>query len=328
LLALLVNEQAGRKQSIFFFGYDFFISYAWIDGLVYAEKLAKDLQDRGFDCFLDSESFIKGDDWKVTGAAAIRRTSNLVLVGSPQALQSEPVKLEIEIFSSSGRRIIPIDFDGSLNASNLEGCPLAKFILPNILRIKETPQSLVNGPSDATINDLQSSFANIRQSVKRGRALKAVAAVLAVSLVISLGFWRLAVRRQRAADASRAAAIISAENERVAKQTAVNNAEQADIQRGLAEKQRTIAEDNQHKAEVQRDLAIGRRILAEAEALGTSGISENAEPRALLAATSVGFFRDRVGAESNDEMREAIAGLPSRLLHLKKHLPGLFYKKS
>lgn len=341
-----IGKRASWQKAVdFFFGYDFFISYAWIDGLVYAEKLAKNLQDRGFDCFLDSESFIKGDDWKVTGAAAIRRTSNLVLVGSPQALQSDPVKLEIEIFSSSGRRIIPIDFDGSLDASNLEGCPLAKFILPNMLRIKETPQSLVNGPSDATINDLQGTFANIRQSVKRGRALKAVAAVLAVSLVISLGFWRLAVRRQKAADASRAAAIISAENERVAKQTAVKNAEQADIQRGLAEKQKNIAEDNQHKAdiqrglaekqkhiaednqhqaEVQRDLAIGRRILAEAEALGSSGISENAVPRALLAATSVGFFRDRVGAESSDEMREAIAGLPSRLLHLRNISGAVF----
>jgi TIR domain len=98
-----------------FFGYDFFIAYSQGDGKAYAGDLARRLKNRGFECFLDTEDFAKGDDWKSVGAWALKRTSRLVLVGSPKALESKPVLREVQIFSQTHKRIIPIDFDGSLS---------------------------------------------------------------------------------------------------------------------------------------------------------------------------------------------------------------------
>ena len=68
----------------------------------------------GFECFLDRQDYTKGDDWKLVGAWALKRTGRLVLVGTPKALESKPVLREVQIFTSSGKRVIPIDFDGDL----------------------------------------------------------------------------------------------------------------------------------------------------------------------------------------------------------------------
>lgn len=88
-LAELTHRSFWQSAVDFFFGYDFFISYRWEDGRHYAVPLAADLKRRGFDCFLDSESYAKGDNWKTVGAMALRRTSRLILVASPGALKSE-----------------------------------------------------------------------------------------------------------------------------------------------------------------------------------------------------------------------------------------------
>ena len=113
-LAALRKRSVWRRLADYLFGYDFFISYRWADGKTYAVRLASALQQRGYDCFLDSQSYTAGDDWKTAGAAAIRKTSQLVVVGSPKAIDSDPVLREAQIFAKSGRKVIPIDFGGSL----------------------------------------------------------------------------------------------------------------------------------------------------------------------------------------------------------------------
>ena len=97
------------------FGYDFFISYSWGDGGVYATALRRRLEAQGFQVFLDREHYASGDDWKQVGAWTLRRTGQLVLVGTPGALTSQPVARELDIFAATGRRIVPIDFGGSLD---------------------------------------------------------------------------------------------------------------------------------------------------------------------------------------------------------------------
>jgi len=176
-----------------FFGYDFFISYRWEDGHTYALRLAAELKRRGFDCFLDSESYAKGENWKTAGAAAIRRTSRLVLVGSPCVLKSEPVLREVRIFSKSGRRIIPIDFDDTLDSAVAAHHPLAEFLGADVLQIDEDIEQLALGPSEAALQDLQRAFDSARQSLKRMRALQAVAGTLAVMVFAIAGMWRQAV---------------------------------------------------------------------------------------------------------------------------------------
>jgi TIR domain len=105
-----------RRIFDFVFGYDFFISYSWSDGAAYATGLATQLQAYGFKVFLDRTDYASGDDWKTDGAWTLRRTSQLILVGTPAATRSDPVIHEVEIFSKTRRRIVPIDFGGSSRA--------------------------------------------------------------------------------------------------------------------------------------------------------------------------------------------------------------------
>src|SRR5262249_1443099 len=82
-----------------FFGYDFFISHARADGGTYAQRLAIKLNhDHNFECFLDTDSFVPGDDWKRVGAWALKRSSLTVYIATKQSLNSEAVRWELETF--------------------------------------------------------------------------------------------------------------------------------------------------------------------------------------------------------------------------------------
>jgi hypothetical protein len=86
-----------RRALDFVFGYDFFISYAWSDGATYAAALAARLEDKRFAVFLDRAKYAAGDDWKKVGAWTLRRTGQLILVGSPSAARSDPVLREVDL---------------------------------------------------------------------------------------------------------------------------------------------------------------------------------------------------------------------------------------
>ncbi|HBY60080.1 MAG TPA: hypothetical protein DEH78_09670 [Solibacterales bacterium] len=212
-LALLLKRSWWKRVEDYLFGYDFFISYRWEGGKVYAIRLAKALAERGFDSFLDSESYQKGDDWQAVGAAAILRTSTLIVVGSPGIVESKPVLREVKIFCTTGRKIIPIDFDGSLDAANLGDCELAKFLHPEILKIGEHSQCLESGPSAQALDELQRSFVSLRQSVKRMRALRLVIATLGVLLVTSIALGFVSERRRSEAVAAQKAEETARTNE-------------------------------------------------------------------------------------------------------------------
>jgi tetratricopeptide (TPR) repeat protein len=169
------------------FGYDFFISYSWSDGGVYAAALARQLRSHGFEVFLDRDDYASGDDWKQVGAWKLRRTGQLVLIGSPKALLSAPVIREVRIFSGTGRRIVPIDFDGTLEWKSND-VPLAQYLLPEILRIRESTVALEIGPSDDVVATIRRSFNLVRQDKKRVNAL-AIVALLLGALTLA-AFWQ------------------------------------------------------------------------------------------------------------------------------------------
>jgi WD40 repeat protein len=181
-----------RKQSLFrkladwLFGYDFFISYAWADGRNYALQLNDALEQRGFDCFLDSEEYASGDDWKKIGERKLQKTGQLILLLTPHAYQSQPVLREVKLFSKTERRIIPIEVDVT-SLADTNTFELCQYIPDEILRIKE--QSNVQ-PSEATLSTLINSFDLVRQQKKRIRLLTTSSALfLAVAIVaIALGW--------------------------------------------------------------------------------------------------------------------------------------------
>jgi hypothetical protein len=122
------------------------------------------------------------------------------MVGSPQVLESAAVLHEVRVFSSTGRKVIPIEFNGSLEEARLKETLFAQFITPDVLRIKESAAALETGPSEAALTDFENAFVFRRQSTKRMMALQIIAGALAVMLVFSIGFWRLAERRRVQAD--------------------------------------------------------------------------------------------------------------------------------
>lgn len=166
-----------RRLLDFVFGYDFFISYAWSDGGKYAAALASQLEAGGFKVFLDRTSYAAGDNWKSVGTRTLRGTGQLLLIGSPQALTSTPVLHEVEIFSATGRRIVPIDFGGSLDWPSAEAA-IARLLPADIIRIKEPSEALEHGPASDTVSTIQRTFTIVRQNRKRARALFIVAASL------------------------------------------------------------------------------------------------------------------------------------------------------
>ena len=176
------------------FGYDFFISYTWSDGRGYAVELARRLKADAFECFLDSDDYAKGDDWKRVGHWTLRRTSCLVLIGSPNVHGSTPVRRELEIFHRLNGQVVPISFDGTLDPERSES-PLFQYIDADILRIDETRESLALGPSDEVVNELRKTFKLKRQSQKRIRFFAVATCLFAVVAAVAIGFWRVAENR-------------------------------------------------------------------------------------------------------------------------------------
>ena len=201
------------------FGYDFFISYAHADGRAYAVALARGLQEKGFDVFLDSEDYLPGDDWERIGAWALKRTHRLALVGTPGALESKPVKRELEIYTEAGKRVIPIDIAGCLR-SLAPDHPTASLLQDSVLRLQETEQRRLVGPSDEVLSELDRTFEGERQQAKRARWIRWTAAGMFLLLLA------LAAMTYRAVSANNELSKTLAESER--------RRERAEIEEGRA----------------------------------------------------------------------------------------------
>jgi hypothetical protein len=153
----------------------------------------------GFEVFLDRDDYASGDDWKKVGVWTLWRTGQLILVGSAAAAKSAPVFREVEIFSKTGRRIVPIDFAGSLDSTEAPS-PLAPLLPPETLRIKESAERLRTGPSDESVATIRRTFNLLRQDKKRARVFAAIALILA-TLTIAVGLaWRQAAQQRDRAE--------------------------------------------------------------------------------------------------------------------------------
>ena len=176
------------------YGYDYFISYRWNDGRVYAVNLAEQLVKSGYECFLDSSESIKGESWKQVGARALKKTSRLVLIGSPQAVrpdpphrpEEDPVLRELRLFTEAGKRVVPINFGETLTSSANAGSPMMAFIDRDGLWIREDLSRLAIGPSESTIADLEDSYDLERRARKRERLLRILLAVFAMLAAFAL----------------------------------------------------------------------------------------------------------------------------------------------
>ena len=80
------------------FGHDIFISYSRRDGLDYSYKLADRFISRGYDCYIDQiNSTTPGNSIPNNILRALKRSTSLLVVGSPQAGLSKSVEEEISV---------------------------------------------------------------------------------------------------------------------------------------------------------------------------------------------------------------------------------------
>jgi WD40 repeat protein len=188
-----------RRLADAVFGYDYFVCYAWTDGRLYAVKVVEELERRGLDCFLDSDDYALSDDWKRVGSWTLRRTGQLLLIGSPAALERPAVLREVRLFSHTDRRIVAVSFDGSLNPSQ-SSSKLFKYLKGQTLRFEEASARLPIGPSDEAISRISSSFKLVRQRDKRLRLVTLTAVVLAVLALGSVIAAFAAIQARTAAE--------------------------------------------------------------------------------------------------------------------------------
>lgn len=174
-----------QKISNIINGYDFFISYTWRDGRIYAQELYNQLTALDFVCFLDDVNYKKGDDWSLVGAIALRHTGKLLLVVTPEIENSDPVLRELRVFKKTNREIIPIDIGFTFEKFPIDST-IMEIIDPKILRINEDKNRQQKGPSDTTIQEIQQNFDLTKQNTKRIHNLTITIIVLLVFLVSAI----------------------------------------------------------------------------------------------------------------------------------------------
>ncbi len=122
----MIPSRVIEKVQRFLFGDDIFISYSRRDGTAYAKSLAASLP--GYSCYLDLLGTVPDKELPALMKKRIRRCTIFVLIGTEWAVQSHAVAEEIKEFVKTGRPIIAINFDGSIERSilypALAGLPL------------------------------------------------------------------------------------------------------------------------------------------------------------------------------------------------------------
>lgn len=87
-----------------------FISYSRKDK-VFVERLKSDLEIAGIRVWMDVEQIAAGSNWQMEIERGLKQASVLLFVLSENSIKSEWIKIEIDEYRSSGRKIIPIVID-------------------------------------------------------------------------------------------------------------------------------------------------------------------------------------------------------------------------
>jgi WD40 repeat protein len=257
----------------FLFGDDVFISYSRRDGASYAAALANELSRpaRGLSCFLDQWGASAASTLSRPVVRALRRSTMLVLVGTPAAAESMMVREEVKRFADhqwfrSHRPILPINVGGALDR-------VTWTELTGLHRTIETDDARDEGlPSEAIIRLITNSHTFARRN-QRVRWLSIGAAVLlvasAVATVVAVMSRRDAIAQSQRADESTNEAQrqsgIALDSMRQAEQKAVEARDNA----RKADEQASLALENAKRADNERVLTERQTTIARARLLAT-----------------------------------------------------------
>jgi WD40 repeat protein len=214
-----------RLLDAYLMGYDVFVSYAWLDGRRYAEKLVAALQANRYRCFLDSSEYQVGTDLSRDAQRAVRVSNSAAIVVTPASLQSRHVRREIELFDESDEPLVPIDINQTLHVRSVRAdgtekwiqspavsiilasvsAPEAAEILATIDRISrdkriQISESQTDEPSQSTVDALCKRFSFSRRVTRRLRVISAACVILVLLTGIALWLWSVATYRKGVAE--------------------------------------------------------------------------------------------------------------------------------
>ncbi len=182
---------AWLQQAVdFMVGYDYFISYAHLDGKNYASTLELRLRELGYRVFLDRQVYVAGTDLDRATLRRVRMSRYLVVLATPVAMKSAWVAKEVEACLASGRTPLLIDINGSFRES-AEDLSLKKT-LRNFLHIADVGPE----PSPMALSELAKSFKATRQERLRLQ-LAVVAAIVFAAATITATVQSVAASRAR-----------------------------------------------------------------------------------------------------------------------------------
>jgi cbb3-type cytochrome oxidase subunit 3 len=203
-----------------FWGYDVFIAHRRSDAAEYARRLAEALQaePKRIASFLDRKVYRPGDSLTVETKRNAAKSDLLVLVGSPELTNlrtpDDWVEQEVNAYLEShvsDRKVIPIDFGGTIaNAPSSTGNRILLQV-KNFVRSEQPLSALVEPPSEAVLGAIRAKLDGRRRDRRRVHFFAMAASVLAVLLVLAAVLAYVAWTQQKAslANETRALAALS-----------------------------------------------------------------------------------------------------------------------
>lgn len=309
----------------FLFGEDVFISYSRRDGANYAAALANELSKRergGFSCFLDQWGASAANELSAPVVRALKRSSVLVLIGTPGAVESAMVREEVRRFSETRRfrphrPVLPVNVNGALDG-------VSWTELTGLHRTPETDEARTDGlPSESVVRLISNSHTFARRN-QRVRWLSIGAAVLLVASAAASATAviqrRRAVAETARADENRRESERQAENARQSAGEAMQKASEARTNATRAQEQTELALANARRANDQRLLTEQQTTIAEARLLATqANLAREQAPSLLPRSVLLGVeaMRKFAAAETERALRPGVGLLAKPVAHLR-----------
>lgn len=284
------------------YGDDIFISYSRRDASLYAAALADELTRRSFSCFIDQLGTDPDRDLPASLTRKLSSCTVCVLLCSPGALSSKAVAKEIAHFRKTKRTIIPVQFSGAPEDSELWS------LIPGLARAEENPEALATGRvSQHVVERVGKSFSYLKRNERLRRIAFGISVVVLALLCagVAAGFYAVDQLNQ---------ATVAKKDATEARADASKQLELARTATAEAARQTKIAQDQAIETRRQEKLAEERQQTAFSRELASNAIGQlNLDPElgVLLAREAVRISRT---AEAEQALRQSLASHRARVV--------------
>ena len=290
---------------------DIFVSYARVDGSRYAMGLAAELASRDRHCITDVYAAEAGAEMPPGLFRALRRSRQLVVLGTPGAVGSQGVALEVQHFPRDGRSLVVIGFCDSVRD--------APWFPPGFDPQEESNDRLVSGePSPEIVTTILQ--AHRFKTQQQRLAVFAVGVLVLVTGTVVIGATIAAYytsmanaaderRRTVENELSAAASLLEARQRELAETTRALEATSVDLH--LAEARKTILDATARRRETgYTPVGDVVGVLTASRELMVRGLPHEAEAALRDSAELIPAFKGRFRVDPKGP--STLAGEPPR----------------